>query len=215
MFIGHFAVGFAGKKLAPSVPLPVLLFAAALADVLGSVLIALGVESARIVPGYTSYTPLAFDNIPWSHSLLMLVVWGAVAGYFLNRPVVRPIWMVVIGLVVSHWILDWVVHRPDMAVYPGGAEYGLALWNNVTATIMVELSLFAAGVAAYASTTSARDRVGLWAFAALGAALGGLFLLDFLLPPESISSLWISNLIGIGVLLAWAGWVDRHRTLTT
>lgn len=215
MFIGHFAVGFAGKKLAPSVSLPVLFFASVLGDVLGSVLIALGVEHGRIVPGYTRYTPLAFDSIPWSHSLLMLVIWGSVFGYFAERPAVRRIWAVIGGLIVSHWFLDWLVHRPDMPLYPGGPEYGLALWNNVNATMIVELSLFAAGVAVYASTTQARDRIGLWAFSALVAVLAGLFLFDFLVPPESMSSLWISNLIGIAVLLAWAAWVDRHRTVTT
>lgn len=215
MFIGHFAVGFAGKKLAPSVSLPVLFFAAVFGDVLGSVLIALGVEHGRIVPGYTAYTPLAFDSIPWSHSLVMLVVWGALVGYFLKRAGTRRTWAVVGGAIVSHWFLDWLVHRPDMPVYPGGPEYGLALWNNISATMIVELSLFAAGVAVYASSTRSRDRIGLWAFAALVAVLAGLFLLDFLVPPESVSSLWVSNLVGIAVLLASAAWVDRHRSVTT
>ncbi|HZK77400.1 MAG TPA: hypothetical protein VFC35_00725, partial [Gemmatimonadaceae bacterium] len=81
MFIGHFAVGMAGKRVAPRVSLPVLFLAAQFADTLWPFLVAGGIETVRIVPGDTKYTPLQFVNYPWSHSLLMLCIWGALFGF--------------------------------------------------------------------------------------------------------------------------------------
>src|SRR5687768_14223293 len=147
MFIGHFAVGFAGKKLAPRASLPALLFAALFADALWPVLVAVGAEQVRIAPGSTIMTPLEFVSYPWSHSLLMLIIWGALfAAYYRKRPDGARIGYVVGALVVSHWFLDWITHRPDMPLYPGGEGYGLSLWNNVTGTMVVEIAMFVVGV---------------------------------------------------------------------
>ena len=216
MFIGHFAVGFAGKKLAPRASLPALLFAALFADVLWPVLVALGAEHVRIAPGNTAYTPLEFISYPWSHSLLMLVIWGGLIGaFFRKRPDGLRTWLVIAGLVVSHWFLDWVTHRADMPVYPGGPKYGLALWNNVTMTMVVEIVMFVAGVAMYASVTRARDGVGRWAFRGMVALLLGFFIADSFDPsaPPSVAVIWISALIATAILLLWAGWFDRRREL--
>jgi hypothetical protein len=132
MFIGHFAVGFAAKKFAPRSSEAVLLTAALLADLLWPFFLLLGWEQVRIDPGNTRYTPLDLVYYPWSHSLLMLCVWATAFGgiyYAITRywPGAIAIW---IG-VVSHWVLDWVTHRPDMPLYPGGARYGLGLWNSI------------------------------------------------------------------------------------
>ena len=216
MFIGHFAVGFAAKKLAPHASLPALLFAPLFADILWPVLVAVGAEHVRIVPGHTVYTPLEFVSYPWSHSLLMLVIWGGLIGaFFRNRPEGKRVWAVIATLVVSHWLLDWITHAPDMPIYPGGAKYGLALWNDVTMTIVVEIVLFAAGVALYASATKPLDGIGRWAFYSLVALLLGFFVADSLDPsaPPSVQIIWISGLIASAVILLWAGWIERHRTV--
>lgn len=218
MFIGHFAVGFAGKKLAPRASLPALLFAALFADVLWPVLVAVGAEHVRIAPGITSYTPLEFISYPWSHSLLMLVIWGGLIGaFFRKRADGSRTWLVIAALVVSHWFLDWVTHGPDMPIYPGGAKYGLSLWNNVTMTMVVEIALFVAGVWMYASVTRARDGIGRWAFRGLVALLLGFFIADSFDPsaPPSVGFIWISALIATAIILLWAGWIDRHRELKT
>lgn len=218
MFIGHFAVGFAGKKLAPRASLPALLFAALFADILWPVLVAVGAEHVRIAPGITKYTPLEFISYPWSHSLLMLIIWGGLTGaFFRKRPDGTRTWAVIAGLVVSHWFLDWITHRPDMPIYPGGAKYGLSLWNNVTMTMVVEIVLFVAGVWMYSSVTRARDGIGRWAFRGLVALLLGFFIADSLDPsaPPSVAVIWISALIATAVILLWAGWIDRHRELRT
>jgi membrane-bound metal-dependent hydrolase YbcI (DUF457 family) len=143
MFIGHFAVGFAAKRFAPRSSEAVLLAAPLLADILWPVFLLLGWEQVRIDPGNTRYTPLDFVSYPWSHSLLMLCVWASVfSGIYYEitryRAGAIAIW---IG-VVSHWVLDWVTHRPDMPLYPGGARYGLGLWNSIAGTMLVEFLMF-------------------------------------------------------------------------
>ncbi|MBA2708710.1 MAG: hypothetical protein H0U59_12970 [Gemmatimonadaceae bacterium] len=214
MFIGHFAVAFAGKKVAPNAPLPALLLGALFADVLWPILVAIGAEHVRIVPGATVYTPLEFVSYPWSHSLLMLIIWGGLfAAYYRGRTDGRLTGWVVGALVVSHWILDWITHRPDMPLWPGGPKYGLNLWNNVNATIAVEIAMFVAGVLLYATATRARDAVGRWGLWSLAALLLATFVFDSFdrAPPPSIKALWITALIATAVVVSWAGWVDRHR----
>jgi membrane-bound metal-dependent hydrolase YbcI (DUF457 family) len=218
VFIGHFAVGFAGKKFAPRASLPALLLAAMFADVLWPVLVAVGAEKVRIDPGNTVVTPLDFISYPWSHSLLMLIIWGLLLGaWFRNRPDGKRTWLVIAAIVLSHWFLDWITHAPDMPLYPGGARYGLALWNNVTATMAVEIVMFVVGVTIYMSVTRARDRIG--KFALWG--LVGLFLAAFIwdsrdpTPPPSVQAIWISALVLSALTLVWAAWIDRHRETIT
>lgn len=215
MFIGHFAVAFAGKQIAPKAPLPALILAAVFADVLWPVLVAIGAEQVRIVPGSTVYTPLEFVSYPWSHSLLMLIVWGALFGaYYRKRPDGRTTGAVMGALVVSHWLLDFVTHRPDMPLYPGGPKLGLGLWNNVTATMVVEVTMFIAGVTIYTSVTREKDRIGRWGLWSLVTLLLAAFMVDSMedTPPPSVQALWISALVATAVTLLWAAWVDRHRT---
>ena len=215
MFIGHFAVGMAGKRVAPKVSLPVLFVAAQFADILWPFLVATGVETVRIAPGDTKFTPLEFVSYPWSHSLLMLIVWGIVLGIGYRVYTGDGRGGFVIGaLVVSHWVLDWISHRADMPLYPGGAKYGLGLWNNPTATMAVEIVMFAIGVAIYEGTTKGKDKKGQYAFwlmvflllLAYTASSGGP-------PPPSVKVLWMVSIVGIGLGLLLSAYVDRHRTL--
>ena len=115
MFIGHFALGLAAKRATPRVSLGVLFASAQLADLLWPFFLALGLEQVRIDPGNTALTPLDFVSYPYSHSLLLLFVWGAVMAV-LCSPFARGrrVSAVISGLVVSHWVLDFLTHRPDM-----------------------------------------------------------------------------------------------------
>src|SRR5215831_26995 len=132
MFIGHFALGFAAKRAVPTTSLAALFAAAQFADILWPVLIATGLEQVRITPGDTAFTPLTFVSYPWSHSLAMLAVWGTLLGLAFRRGPDGPRqWWLIAALVVSHWCLDWIAHRPDMPLYPHGAGVGLGLWNSV------------------------------------------------------------------------------------
>ena len=214
MFIGHFAVGFAGKRAAPRASVSALLFAALFADVLWPVLIAIGAEEVRIAPGSTVYTPLEFVSYPWSHSLLMLIIWGALfAAFYRNRPDGRRTGLVLGLLVVSHWVLDWITHKPDMPLWPRGPRLGLGLWNSVSGTMILEILMFGVGVLVYARSTRSRDKIGLIGFWALVVLLFAFYIVDSLAgtPPPSVTALWISALIATAIILIWAGWVDRHR----
>lgn len=214
MFIGHFAVGFAGKRVAPKASLQMLLFAALLADVLWPILVAAGVEKVRIAPGNTVFTPLEFISYPWSHSLLMLCAWGLLLGLLYRARTASARAGLVVGLlVVSHWVLDWITHRPDMPLYPGGPNLGLGLWNSVAGTMIVEIAMFAVGVWLYATATRARDRRGKWAFVSLVVFLLVSYVADSLsaVPPPSVKFIWISALVATAVVLLWATWINRHR----
>jgi hypothetical protein len=214
MFIGHFALGFAAKPLVPRVSLAVLLAAALFADILWPVLVLLGVETVRIDPGNTAFTPLDFVSYPWSHSLLLLVVWGAmIGGAYRGIFGGRRTFVVLAVLVVSHWVLDWVTHAPDMPLYPGGPKFGLTLWNSVPGTMVVETLLFVAGLYLYVRGTEAKDRVGRWAFVSLGATLGAIYMADALsgTPPPSVTAICAVALAAGVIFPAWAWLADHHR----
>src|SRR5262245_13958515 len=212
MFIGHFAVGFAAKRVAPRLSLGALFAAVALADIIWPVLVALGLEHARIDPGNTAFTPLDFVSYPYSHSLIFLCLWGILFGLVCAR-IVHDRRMLIIAavLVVSHWVLDWLTHRPDMPLYPGSIKLGLGLWNSIPATVAVEMVMFAAGVWIYAHATRARDAVGRRAFAAFIGFLLVVYLADIGSTPPGIGAIVVVGLVGTAVLLLWAWWFDRHR----
>ena len=213
MFIGHFAVGFGLKRMAPRASLAGLFGAAIWADILWTVFLLLGWEHVRIVVGDTKWTPLDLYDYPWSHSLLMLVVWSAVLALVFRawKSNVFAAWAIAIG-VLSHWVLDWMTHRADMPLYPGGPKYGLGLWNSIPGTLVVELALFSAGVWLYATSTRARDRIGRWAFWVYVLVLLLLYVGDrFSRPPQSAREIAWSGLVFMIALLAWPWWFDRHR----
>ena len=212
MFLGHLALGFAGKRAAPRASLGALFAAGQFADLLWPVLVGLGLERVLIVPGTTAVTPLDFVSYPWSHSLLMMATWGLLVGglaWLATRD--RGTALVLGALVASHWVLDWVTHRPDMPVIPGGARYGLGLWNSVEATVVVELVLFALGVLVYARATRPRDRIGRWSLVAMVAFLLGVYAVNLSSTPPSVVAIWTGALAGGVILVWWAWWTDRHR----
>jgi membrane-bound metal-dependent hydrolase YbcI (DUF457 family) len=212
VFIGHLGLAFAAKKVAPRPSLGTLALAAQLVDGVWPVFLLLGWEKVEIVPGITAVTPLLFVSYPYTHSLAAGAVWALLlAGgyYLLRRDGVGAGWIA--ALVVSHWILDFVSHRPDMPLWPGGPKVGLGLWNSIPATLAVEFALFAGGVWLYVSATRARDRVGTWALAAFVLLLAVLYLAAvFGPPPPSVQVLAMSGLLG-WLFVVWAYWIDRHR----
>ena len=214
MFVGHMALGFAAKKLDPRPSLAAYFVAAQLPDVLWPVLLLIGLEHATIAPGDTAFNPLRFDAYPWSHSLAATIVWGGVlAALALARHASKRGALLLAALVVSHWILDFVTHRPDMPLWPGGGpKLGLGLWNSIPGTLVVECALFAAGVALYAHATKPRDAVGRFGPAGLVVLLLIFyFAAAFGPPPPNMDVVARSSLVGIA-LIAWlAWWIDRHR----
>ena len=214
MFIGHFAVAIAAKKVAPKVSLGTLIFAAAFLDVVWPVLVLAGIESVRIVPGYTAVNPFEFVHYPWSHSLLMTLVWALLVAFAYRAASGDRNGAVWVGLLVaSHWVLDFVTHRPDLPLYPGGSErLGLALWQSWPATFAVEGAMFAAAVALYMKTTSAWDRVGAIAWWALVAVLLALYIPGpFSPPPPGVNAVAVIGVAAMLIFVPWGYWIDRHR----
>jgi len=213
VFVGHFGAGLAAKGLAPRVSLGTLFLSVQLADGLWPVLLLAGVEHVRIVPGLMRASHLDLWDYPISHSLLALTTWGILFGavYFLARRYLAGALVVAAG-VVSHWVLDVVVHRPDMPVLPRGPYVGLGLWNSLAATLAVEGGLYLAGIVVYLRVTRAKDAVGLWALGGMLLTVAVLWLASlFGPPPPSVKVLAISGLGG-WLLVPWGYWVDRHRT---
>jgi membrane-bound metal-dependent hydrolase YbcI (DUF457 family) len=214
MFIGHFGVALAGKRFAPVVGLGTCFAAAQFADLLWPNLVLLGIERFEIAPGATAVTPLNFISYPYSHSLLSLAVIGAIIGggyWFIRRAGMAP-GITIAALVVSHWVLDAVTHRPDMPLTLTGSErVGLGLWNSVPATVVVEALLFAGGLALYLRATRARDRIGRWGLAGLVLFLIAIAVANLVSPPPpSVSAVaWSAQAMWLIVIAGF--WVDRHR----
>ena len=215
MFVGHFGVGFGAKAAAPKTSLGTLFLAAQFIDLLWPSLLLFGLETVRIAPGITTVTPLDFTSYPWSHSLLTVLVWAALfAGvYFLLKKYPKGAW-VCAAAVVSHWVLDLLVHRPDLPLVPGtSTRVGLGLWSSLPATLIVELGVFSIGIWLYLRTTRATDRVGsisLWSLIVFLVIvyLGNLFGP----PPAEVTVLaWVGH--AQWLIIIWAYWIDRHREL--
>ncbi len=215
MFIGHFAVGFAAKKAAPRTSLTALVLAASVPDILFPLLLWTGLETVRIAPGDTVVVPLAFDRYPWSHGLLMDVVWAAlIALLYLWRTRYARGAVVLALAVLSHWVLDVVSHRPDMPLAFGPApKLGLGLWNSFLGTVLVEGALFVAGVLLYARATRAKSWVGHLALWSMVALLSFAYAANVLgPPPPSVAAVRIVN-TALLALFAWFVWIDRTRVL--
>jgi membrane-bound metal-dependent hydrolase YbcI (DUF457 family) len=213
MFLGHYGIAFAARRAAPGTSLGTTAFAAQFLDELWPVLLLLGVERVRIVPGLMAASPLDFVSYPISHSLLTAVGWGLLLGalYLALRRDGRGAW-VVGASVVSHWLLDAPMHRPDLPLWPGsGTLVGGGLWNSVTATVALEMACFAPGLALYVRGTRARDRVGSWGLWSMVAVLTTIFLGGLTgAPPPNERALAVSAL-GLWLFVPWSWWVDRHR----
>jgi hypothetical protein len=202
----------AAKQVAPRPSLGTLVLAALLVDGVWPVLLLLGWEQVQIVPGITAVTPLLFVFYPYTHSLVAGFAWGALLGgayYTVRRDRNGALWLC--ALVISHWVLDFISHRPDMPLWPGGPRVGLGLWYSIPATLVVEFAIFGAGVWLYLGATRPRDRWGgvlFWAFVLTLAVIYPMSV--FGPPPPSVQVLAMTGLLG-WLLIAWAYWIDRHR----
>lgn len=213
MFMGHYAVALAAKKAAPKTSLGTLFLSAQFVDLLWPGLLLAGLEHVRIDPGNTAMTPFDFFDYPISHSLISAFFWSAAFGlvYFLVRRYTMGAWIT--GLcVLSHWVLDFVTHRPDLPLgFGGDARVGLGLWNSVAGTLIVESLLFLTGIAIYVTSTKARDRIGTYGFWSLIVVLAGIYAGNVAGPPPP--DVKIIGIVGNAawIFVLWAYWVDRHR----
>jgi FtsH-binding integral membrane protein len=144
----------------------------------------------------------------------MVCLWGLLIGLIYWRMRKHVTGAVVLGLcVVSHWVLDLVVHRPDLPLVPGDSPHvGLGLWNSLAGTLAVEGLLFVAGLALYIRVTRPTNKAGRYGFWGLAAFLVLIYVANLFGPtPTSTTAIaWVGQLQWL--LVIWAYWVDRHRT---
>jgi FtsH-binding integral membrane protein len=211
MFIGHFAAGMAGKKLQPAISLGTLFLAAQFLDLLWPTLLLLGLEHVVIAPGISTVTPLSFTDYPISHSLLFVMGWSILfAGVYYIITKNRPGALLLGSLVLSHWILDFIVHIPDLPLYPGQSpKVGLGLWDSITLTILVEGAIFITGIVLYVRTKKALQQKISWWFWSLIIFLLIIHIMNFVsAPPPNVQAIaWAGHLQWLFVVWAW--WADR------
>ena len=214
MFVGHFGIGLAAKAAVPRVSLGTLFLSVQLADGLWPLLLLLGAEHVHIVPNMMRTSHLNFWDYPISHSLLALCAWGVLFGavYFLTTRFLAGALLLAAG-VVSHWVLDFVMHRPDMPILPSGPYVGLGLWNSLPGTLAAEGALFAAGIAIYLRVTRARDAVGTWALWALLVVLPAIWLAALFGPPPPSERALAWSALAAWLFVPWGYWIDRHRVV--
>ena len=217
MFVGHYGVSFLAKKAEDSIPLWVLFLAVQLLDVVWAPLVLLGVEKVRIVPGFTATNPLDLYYYPYTHSLVAAIAWGAAAAIayrlwtgFSRRPGGGSRAAAIVGIAVfSHWVLDFVVHRPDLPIYDDAAKVGLGLWDRPLLAFGLEAALLLLGLRLYLARRPERG-VGLAVFSLVMLAIQAMVF--FGPPPESGAQI-AATALGSYVVFAIVAWwlADRRR----
>jgi hypothetical protein len=215
MFVGHFALALGSKREAPTVSLGWFIAAVTALDLVWPIFVLAGIEKVSVVPGATAFNPLVFDYYPWSHSLLMSLVWGAGLGALaLWRGVPRRTAYLIGALVVSHWVLDFITHAPDMPLWPGNSpRLGLGLWNSIPGTFVVEGALWIAGLAYYLRGRRATKWIGpaaLWSVVGISTVMWvtGPWSPP---PPMDARSLGLFALLG-WLVVPWFALADRYYT---
>jgi membrane-bound metal-dependent hydrolase YbcI (DUF457 family) len=218
MFIGHFGLSFAAKKVAPQLSLGTLFIATQFVDILWPFLLLLNIEKVAITPGYTKMNSFEFLYYPYTHSLFMNIFWGALIGiiYWLIKKDIRGA-VVIAVCVFSHWFLDLIVHTTDLPFSPFSDEKaGFGLWNNIAATMVVEAVIFFVGLYIYTTFTQAKNKIGKWALLTLVILLMLITISNTFgpPPPDSIMTLFISFIIIMTIFISLAYWTDKNRTIS-
>lgn len=218
MFLGHYAVGMAAKKVAPKMNLGFLFAAAIWLDLVWPVFVMFGLEHFSVIPGITKMSPFQFTDYPLSHSLVMAVAWGIL--WAIVAMILGVEWKassILGGLVVSHWVLDLFVHTQDLPLLPADNpmgpqhKFGFGLWNSWWGGLGLEGALFIAGYIIYVKVTKAKDEngsIGLWAMAAF---LVVIYAASFLTTPPSNTNVIAFVSQFQWVVVVWGYWVDQHR----
>ena len=219
MFVGHYGVSFAAKRSAVPLPLWVWFIAVQWLDVVWSLLVLLGIEKLRIVPGFTEANALDLYYMPFTHSLpgsvILSLIFGAVVAMVRANDRIR-ILLLVAAASFSHWLLDLVVHTPDLPLYDNTAKVGLGLWQHVAISFPLELAILGLGVWLYVRTMTfahTRGRQMLWGFVALLAAFQ--IYANFGSPPTSPEAMAVIALCFYAVLAALAAAIEHWATSPT
>ena len=217
MFVGHYGVSFAAKRGDKTIPLWGLFLAVQLLDVVWGAFVLLGIEKARIVPGITASNPLDLYYMPYTHSLVAALLWslGAYVAYRMIRGFGashRSALLVAIA-VFSHWVLDVIVHRPDLPLIDDAPKVGLGLWNYPAPAFLLEIAVLFSGMVLYLRSTTATTHVGRFGFPVFGVVMLIVQAMAFFgAPPPSDGVAAIEALVFYAAFAAVAAWLERRRT---
>jgi membrane-bound metal-dependent hydrolase YbcI (DUF457 family) len=217
MFVGHYGPGFLAKRADQSVPLWVLFLAVQLMDVFWSLFVLVGIEHVRIVPGFTKTNPLDLYDMPWTHSLPGSLGWSVLAaGVYWLATRNRRGSLLVGAAVFSHWILDLVVHKPDLALWDNTAKVGLGLWDYPVLTLIVEGALVFGGLAAYLQVTRTRPGSRAYSVPVLVVVVFALQV-GMLVgpPPASDKAMAVTAFVSYFAIAGVVAWLERGREPAT
>lgn len=211
MFVGHYSVSFAGKAAEPRVPLWLLFVAVQFVDVLWAIFVLLGIEKVRIVPGITASNALDLYYMPYTHSLVGAISWSILAFVVCqlvpNLRSSRTGWIVALA-VFSHWVLDLIVHRPDLPLYDSAFKMGFGLWNYRIPAFVLELVVLLGGAALYLRAASRKGRITTFVLVLVAVHVYGTF---FFPPPNSDRAMALTALLFYAVLALLAWWADPRQ----
>ena len=216
MFVGHYGPSLAAKALKKSIPLWVLFLAAQLVDVFWAIFVLLGIEKVRIAPGITATSPLDLYYMPYTHSLVAALVWSVAAAVIYRFASKLNGWsaaMIVGAAVFSHWILDLLVHRPDLPLYDNAFKVGLGLWNYPVIAFVLEAAILFGGMYLYLRATKSTGRGGRYGMIIFGVIMlvvqSSVF---FGPPPPSDNAVAVMALVSYFVFAGVAYWLERKRS---
>jgi hypothetical protein len=216
MFIGHYAVGLGAKKLIPELNLAWLIFACHLLDLIWPILVMFGLEHVVVEPGATVMTPLNFISYPYSHSLIMAVFYAVVYALFLKRYNLTNKSLWIIGAVVlSHWFLDYVTHRPDMPIFFNSFKFGLGLWNYKAVTVITETIMFSTGIILYLKSRHKVTKKQNIAFWSMIGFLSILYISNIFAPTPPINTpveVIAGSGLALWIIVYWAYFADKKLT---
>ena len=214
MFIGHYGPAFGAKAALRTVPLWVFFIAVQWMDVWWSIFVLTGVEKVKIVPGFTEASPLDLYYMPYTHGLIGSLVLSALLGvivalfYRANR---RAVFLIVAAAVFSHWILDLVVHMPDMPLWDNSMKVGFGLWRWKWISVPLEITVLVIGAWFYANYVPAKKGGDIWLWIFVIALAGAEFYNIYAPPPASDKAMAITALAAYCALALLAGFVDLTR----
>jgi len=214
MFVGHYGVSFAVKSVDKQIPLWMLFVAVQFVDVLWAIFILAGVEKVRITPGITATNPLDLYYMPYTHSLVAALFWsgvGLIAYRFVGRGASYAAFLLA-AAIFSHWVLDLIVHRPDLPLYDDTYKVGFGVWNYPALALALEASLLFGGIILYLRSSSGVSLIGKFGVPVFGI---GLLLLQAMVffgaPPTSPSAAALTALLSYVVLAGVAYWLEKKR----
>jgi len=216
MFVGHYGVSYGAKAVEQRVPLWIFFVAVQFLDVLWAIFVLLGIEKVRIVPGITATNPLDLYYMPYTHGLPGALLCSVIAA------VLYHVWIgrsdggrgsVLVGVAVfSHWLLDLLVHRPDLPLWADRYKVGLSLWNYPVLAFTLEALALFAGTWLYLRSTRRTAKAGTAGFVLFGFGLLLVQAMTFFgSPPTSATAAAVTALVAYAGVAAVAAWLERKR----